>query len=192
MPTTSETASRANRGPAAGPSNRRALIAAAREVYAEAGLGAPFSQVAKRAGVGQGSLYRHFPDRTALAVAVFEDNIVELEGFAAEPDRTIEDLLDLVADQAIVSTAFIELLSVDPQDERVLHLGIRYQDVVAKLLERRHALGEAASVEVEDVLLATEMLAFTIARTPQDRRADAAARARGILRSAFRSSGPIR
>ena len=192
MPTTSETASRANRGPAAGPSNRRALIAAAREVYAEAGLGAPFSQVAKRAGVGQGSLYRHFPDRTALAVAVFEDNIVELERFAAEPDRTIEDLLDLVADQAIVSTAFIELLSVDPQDQRVVHLGVRYQDVVAQLLERRHARGEAASIQVEDVLLATEMLAFTIARTPPSRRADAAARARSILRSAFRSAGPIR
>lgn len=192
MSTPSETATRANRGPAAGPSNRRALIAAAREVYAEAGLGAPFSQVAKRAGVGQGSLYRHFPDRTALAVAVFEDNIVELERFAAEPDRTIEDLLDLVADQAIVSTAFIELLTVDPQDQRVVHLGLRYQDVVAQLLERRHALGEAASVEVADVLLATEMLAFTIARTPRERRADAAARARGILRSAFRSAGPIR
>jgi len=192
VPTPSETASRANRGPAAGPSNRRALIAAAREVYAEAGLGAPFSQVAKRAGVGQGSLYRHFPDRTALAVAVFDDNIVELERFAAEPDRTIEDLLDLVADQAIVSTAFIELLTVDPQDQRVVHLGVRYQDVVAQLLERRHALGEAASVDVQDVLLATEMLAFTIARTPKDRRADAAARARGILRSAFRSAGTIR
>lgn len=192
MPTPSETASRANRGPAAGPSNRRALIAAAREVYAEAGLGAPFSQVAKRAGVGQGSLYRHFPDRTALAVAVFEDNIVELERFAAEPDRTIEDLLDLVAAQAIVSTAFIELLTADPQDERVVHLGVRYQDVVARLLERRHALGEAASVDVEDVLLATEMLAFTIARTPQDRRADAAARARSILRRAFRSGDPVR
>ena len=40
-------------------------MAAAREVYAEAGLNAPFSAVAKRAGVGQGSLYRHFPDRTA-------------------------------------------------------------------------------------------------------------------------------
>jgi AcrR family transcriptional regulator len=192
VPTPSETASRANRGPAAGPSNRRALIAAAREVYAEAGLGAPFSQVAKRAGVGQGSLYRHFPDRTALAVAVFEDNIVELERFAAEPDRSIEDLLDLVADQAIVSTAFIELLSVDPQDQRVVHLGVRYQDVVAQLLERRHARGEAGSVDVEDVLLATEMLAFAIARTPQDRRADAAARARGILRRAFRSTDPIR
>ena len=73
MPSTE--APRTNRGPAAAAGNRRALIAAAREVYAVGGLGAPFSAVAKRAGVGQGSLYRHFPDRTALAVAVFEDNV---------------------------------------------------------------------------------------------------------------------
>ncbi|MEU1971599.1 helix-turn-helix domain-containing protein [Microbacterium sp. NPDC019599] len=191
MPSPSETANRANRGPAAGPSNRRALIAAAREVYAEAGLSAPFSQVAKRAGVGQGSLYRHFPDRTALAVAVFEDNIVELERFADEPDHTIDDLLDLVADQAIVSTAFIELLTAEPGEPRVVHLGLRYRDVVERLLERRRAVGESASVDLEDVLTATEMLAFVIARASREGRADAAARARGILRRAFRPSTQI-
>ena len=58
---------KANRGPSAGPENRRALIAAARAVFAESGYSAPLSAVARRAGVGQGSLYRHFPDRVALA-----------------------------------------------------------------------------------------------------------------------------
>lgn len=188
VPITSETASRANRGPAAGPSNRRALIAAAREVYAEAGLSAPFSQVAKRAGVGQGSLYRHFPDRTALALAVFDENITELEAFAAEPGRTVDDLLDLVADQVIVSIAFIELLTDRPEEGRVFGLGERFRDVVARLLERQHAAGDAASVEIEDVLLATEMLAFVLARTPKERRADVAARARRLLHGALRSA----
>jgi ABC-type glycerol-3-phosphate transport system substrate-binding protein len=70
VPPSAESPSRPNRGPAAGPGNRAALIAAAREVYGEDGLNAPFSAVAKRAGVGQGSLYRHFADRTSLAVAV--------------------------------------------------------------------------------------------------------------------------
>ncbi|TDN90661.1 TetR/AcrR family transcriptional regulator [Microbacterium sp. BK668] len=190
MPIREEGSPRANRGPAAGPENRRALIAAAREVYAEAGLTAPFSQVAKRAGVGQGSLYRHFPDRTALAVAVFEDNMTELEGFAAAPARTIEDLLDLVADQAIVSSAFIELISAQPEDRRVVHLGARYRDVVASLVDRqRDIAGEASGLEVADVLLATEMLAFAISRSAPGDRADAAARARRLLRSAFRPVG---
>ncbi len=157
-------------------------------MYAEAGLSAPFSQVAKRAGVGQGSLYRHFPDRTALALAVFDDNILELEAFAAEPDRTIEDLLDLVADQAVVSTAFIELLTSGPGEPRVVPLGLRFREVVARLVDRQHAAGRAASVEIEDVLLATEMLAFVIARTPREGRADAASRARRLLRAAFEAT----
>jgi len=187
VPNRREASSRANRGPAAGPENRRALIAAAREVYAEAGLGAPFSQVAKRAGVGQGSLYRHFPDRTALAVAVFDENITALEAFAADPRHTVDDLLDLVADQAVVSTAFIELISAQPEEPRVLHLGTRYRDIVASLVERRQSTGAEASVlDVDDVLLATEMLAHAISRSTPESRADAAARARRILHSAFR------
>ena len=117
---------KANRGPAAGPDNRRALIAAAREVYAESGLGAPFSAVAKRAGVGQGSLYRHFPDRTALAVAVFEENVVDLEEYTAPDGRTIDDLLDRVVDQAVVSTALIDLITADLHDPRVAPLGERF------------------------------------------------------------------
>ena len=119
-----------NRGPAAGPGNRRALIAAARDVYAESGLGAPFSAIAKRAGVGQGSLYRHFPDRTALAVAVFEDNVIDLEEYTAPEGRTIDDLLDRVVDQAVVSTALIELITADLHDPRVAPLGERFSGLV--------------------------------------------------------------
>lgn len=187
MPNRAEASWRTNRGPAAGPENRRALMAAAREVYAESGLSAPFSQVAKRAGVGQGSLYRHFPDRTALAVAVFDENITELEQFASDPGRTVDDLLDLVADQAIVSTAFIELISAQPEEPSVVRLGSRYRDVVARLVERQRAAeGEASALDIDDVLLATEMLAFAISRSTPENRADAAARARRILHSAFR------
>jgi AcrR family transcriptional regulator len=180
-----DTPQRANRGPAAGPENRRALIAAAREVYAEAGLNAPFSQVAKRAGVGQGSLYRHFSDRTALAVAVFEENISELEVFATDSNNTLDEFLDLVADQAIVSTAFIELLSGDPGDPRVVHIGTRYREVVEKVLDRRP---DAASVDVDvdDVLIVTGMLAAAIARSLPEQRTDAAARARRIVHRALR------
>ncbi len=93
MPTLSNATPEGQPRACRGPGNRRALIAAAREVYAESGLSAPFSAVAKRAGVGQGSLYRHFPDRTALAVAVFEENVADLEQFTASEDRTIDDLL---------------------------------------------------------------------------------------------------
>src|SRR3712207_594077 len=46
--------------------NREALLAAARMVLAERGVGAPLEAVAQRAGVAIGTLYRHFPVRAAL------------------------------------------------------------------------------------------------------------------------------
>ncbi|MDY0910217.1 helix-turn-helix domain-containing protein [Microbacterium sp. CFBP9034] len=177
---------RANRGPAAAAGNRRALIAAAREVYADGGLNAPFSAVAKRAGVGQGSLYRHFADRTALAVAVFEDNIADLEDYIAAPDRTIDDLFDRVVEQAIVSAALIELVTADLRDPRVVPLGYRFQAVVSGLVERERAAGRiGAHVETEDVVMAIGMLGTELARADPSVRSAVADRATRLFRAAF-------
>lgn len=186
MPTFQPEARKPNRGPAAAADNRAALIAAAREVFAEDGLNAPLSAVAKRAGVGQGSLYRHFPDRVSLAVAVYDENLTDLEEYTSPSDRTMEDLLDRVVQQAMVSTAFIEMIAADPHDPRVARLGARFADVAARLLEREQALGHiGAHVEVEDVTMATGMLATEIARTDPPARAEAARRARALFRAAF-------
>ena len=50
--------------------NRARLLAAAEEVFAEQGVSVPIDDVAQRAGVGVGTLYRHFPTKEALFVAV--------------------------------------------------------------------------------------------------------------------------
>ena len=50
--------------------NRVALLAAAREVFATRGLDAPLEQIARNAGVGIGTLYRHFPTRAELIDAI--------------------------------------------------------------------------------------------------------------------------
>jgi AcrR family transcriptional regulator len=175
-----------NRGPSAGPENRRALIAAAREIFATAGYNAPLNAVAKRAGVGQGSLYRHFPTRTALAVAVFDENMTALEAVASDPDATVDVLLDRVVEQALVSTAFIDMLNADQLGEGTVQLGERLAAIVAELLARDQAAGRVGMhVETADALLAIEMLADLLARTPIDRRAAAASRARALFDAAF-------
>lgn len=186
MPTPSEEPARANRGPAAGPANRRALIDAAREIFEAQGLGAPLSAVARRAGVGQGSLYRHFPDRVALASAVFDENVAELERFAEPADATLEDLFDHVVEQALASTAFIELTTANRHDPNVVRLGERFRAVVANLLERERVAGHVgAHVEIDDVLLATGMLATELARTDPEDRTRVALRIRALLRRAL-------
>ncbi|MGW7461650.1 TetR/AcrR family transcriptional regulator [Streptomyces sp. NPDC054797] len=46
--------------------NRERILAAAREAFVEFGSAAPFDEVARRAGIGNATLYRHFPDRPTL------------------------------------------------------------------------------------------------------------------------------
>ncbi|WP_406198056.1 MULTISPECIES: TetR/AcrR family transcriptional regulator [unclassified Streptomyces] len=58
--------------------NHERLLAEARSAFAAHGTDASLEDVARRAGVGIGTLYRHFPNRDALLSAVFEDAVGDL------------------------------------------------------------------------------------------------------------------
>ncbi|MCF2527593.1 TetR/AcrR family transcriptional regulator [Yinghuangia soli] len=62
--------------------NRERVLAAAREVFTESGPEASLNEIARRAGVGPGTLYRHFPNRHALVAAVVKDRVTALCGHA--------------------------------------------------------------------------------------------------------------
>ena len=49
------------------------LLQAAMDVFAKSGVDAPVREIAERAGVGLGTVYRHFPQRSDLIVAVFQN-----------------------------------------------------------------------------------------------------------------------
>src|ERR1700733_11520089 len=51
------------------------LLEAAMEIFAESGVDAPVREIAERAGVGLGTVYRHFPHRSNLIVAVFQSRV---------------------------------------------------------------------------------------------------------------------
>jgi AcrR family transcriptional regulator len=51
------------------------LLQAAMEIFAESGVDAPVREIADRAGVGLGTVYRHFPQRSDLIVAVFQSQV---------------------------------------------------------------------------------------------------------------------
>jgi len=63
--------------------NYEKLLAAARETFAELGTDAALEEVARRAGVGIGTLYRHFPTRQALLEAVYIDEVEAMSRAAA-------------------------------------------------------------------------------------------------------------
>src|SRR6478735_2103421 len=64
--------------------NSEALLRAARVVFARSGVDAPAREIAAEAGVGVGTLYRHFPHRAALVAAVFTTEIDATAAAAAE------------------------------------------------------------------------------------------------------------
>src|SRR6202166_2265521 len=80
--------------------NKKLIVQAAREVFAIAGLAAPIDEIAQRAGVGTGTLYRHFPTKEALFEAVVIGRVEEL----------VEEARRLIAGDD-PKTAFFKLLS---------------------------------------------------------------------------------
>lgn len=83
--------------------NREAIVAAARELFAEC-ADVPLYEVARRAGVGQATLYRNFPDRRDLAAALLLEEMEHTEQLAADhagdPDAffvLLRDVVDTIA-----------------------------------------------------------------------------------------------
>src|SRR3954462_4559234 len=70
--------------------NRERVLRAASEAFAESGLGVPLDAIAARAGVGPGTVYRHFPTKEALFQSVvtarLEDLVAEAQGLADADD----------------------------------------------------------------------------------------------------------
>jgi AcrR family transcriptional regulator len=71
--------------------NALAVIAAARELFAEGGVDVPMEEIGKAAGVGKGTLYRHFPTRDHLFAAVSRDRFDRL---AAEAEASLAEAGD--------------------------------------------------------------------------------------------------
>jgi len=175
---------RRNRGPAAAVENRHRLLDAARAVFAERGIDAPLNEIAQRAEVGQGTLYRHFPDRLSLVLAVFDDNMDHLEAIVRRPEATVDDLLAGVAEQSSASAALVQLGSAERDDPRLQRLGVRLI-ALGEALTSGGGQSRASEAQPGDIVLAVQMLALSLVHVPQDQRDAAAARMRTMLAAWF-------
>ena len=103
--------------------NRTRILDAARTAFAESGLDVGVEEIARRAGVGKGTLYRRFPTKDALVRAIFEDRLDELEAMAdralAEPDAW-EAFRRFMADAARMQASDQGFLDVVAQRGSVL------------------------------------------------------------------------
>ena len=70
--------------------NRQRILEAARDAFAEEGLSVTLDEIARRAGVGVGTVYRRFPDKEQLIEALFED---QMQAFVAMADECLVDVI---------------------------------------------------------------------------------------------------
>lgn len=174
--------------------NRRALLEAARELVAERGDVA-FYEIARRARVGQATLYRHFPDRRALLGALAEEVLDELE---AETERhgpapdALEAFLACFVRSLLATRALVQLLAEEssspPRPGSVLHeVAERLVAMVEVIVRRSAEAGRLRDgVGAADVMLVLGMLKGVVDATAPEERDAAAERAlelalRGVL-----------
>ncbi len=104
-----------------GQRNRDAILRAAAEVFARDGFDIALDRIAMEAQVGRATLYRNFPNRSALALAVFDENVVRFEQLAADTPETpngFRRLFDALAEDIANHAALGQALAVaDVEDD---------------------------------------------------------------------------
>lgn len=155
--------------------NRAAILDAARELFADSAEVAMY-QVAKRAGVGQGTLYRHFPNRGALVDEILDEFVVRFEVLAAEQDDEpgaffvlLRDLFDGVVD--LYGLAVLARKEAETDQ----HLK-RNRARIGELLERPLEDAKRAGTVRADLDIGDVFLIFAMARGSMEGLPDRAAR----------------
>jgi AcrR family transcriptional regulator len=128
--------------------NRRRILAAGAEAFAEHGLDVPVDEIARRASVGMGTLYRRFPTKSALVEAIFEEHLDRLAALAGEalrdddPWRALAGFLEQTVALQAENRGFAAIVAVHLRDEQLL-AGARRRvtPLVAELVGRAQAAG---------------------------------------------------
>ena len=162
--------------------NREAILNAARELFAESADVAMF-EVARRAGVGQATLYRNFPDRRALAAEILGERIERVAQLASEhagdPDAFFVLLRKLV-ESTIHLYAVSELARKDACVGSQLE---RDRQRIAELMKRPLREAKAAGTLRRDISLDDVFLVLLMARGAMQRAHGASARASAANRA---------
>lgn len=160
---------RRNRGPSVAAANKKAIIAAARKLFAERGYRVPLSTIAREASVSQGVFYRHFPTRQSLALVVFEDNFSELRLLAASPATdALWPFWARILELTVSDVAFVELALETRDSIESAHAGDELRRLLTPLLSRAQDAGLVASVATIDDVLLTQRMLYGIALTARE------------------------
>ncbi len=160
--------------------NRDSLLEAAKAAFAEVGAEASLDEIARRAGLGIGTLYRHFPTRDAVVEAVYRREVQQLADAAP---RLVEALppaealrawmrlfIDYIAAKKVIAPALKS--SVGGGSAVYADSSVRINEAMALLVERARARGDIRpNADSADLLRA--LVGFTYVNSAPDWEASA-------------------
>jgi AcrR family transcriptional regulator len=129
--------------------NRVKILDAAAQVFAADGAAASTEEVAAVAGVAVGTVFRHFPTKTDLLVAIMKDALEQFRARAAAPGATLFTVFADLVGEAAAKSSVIELLPGLGIDETVAG----FRDDMARLLAVAQADGSVRSgIRIDEVM----------------------------------------
>ena len=141
--------------------NREKVLEAARELFASQGLNVGIDEVARRAGVGVGTLYRHFPTKEDLFQATVVSHIEELVQFAsarksaADPGEAFFEFLKKLVEHGKAKKNLIDALvrtGVEPMGKSP-ELSADFEEATTRLLSRAQRAGAVRrDVHFKDIM----------------------------------------
>jgi AcrR family transcriptional regulator len=153
--------------------NRAALVGAAREVMAERGLDAPLDDIARKAGIGNATLYRRFPRRIDLIAAVFADRMadhahaVQAALEAAEPWDGFRGYVEAAAELQVHDRGIADLITMDvsmaPEIEALR--GQAFHGLVEVINRAKAAGALRADATAEDIVVILQANAGLVTRS---------------------------
>lgn len=169
--------------------NRSTLLRTAFDAFREHGVGASLDDIAKAAGVGSGTLYRHFPTRDDLVLAVIDERMADLERLGADllaggdPVAALEEWMTAYIDSARtfqgLAATLVSVLPGGGSDQ--CHAT---RDAGARLVATAVAEGRLHPVDPEDLLDMTAAAAWVLDHTADE--PGRAARLRDLLLAGLR------
>jgi AcrR family transcriptional regulator len=151
--------------------NRRRILDAARDVFAQNGLGVGVDAVARAAGVGVGTLYRRFPTKQDLLAAVIEDGIchladrVEQIESIEDPWQAFEATVHEFAETIARDRGFYEVIHGTPEFIPIARESkLRLMDSVARVVTRAQEAGVVRDDVVADDIAVLSQVAARMPR----------------------------
>jgi AcrR family transcriptional regulator len=175
--------------------NRERLLEVARAAFAADGLSVPLDEIARRAGVGPGTLYRHFPAKEVLFEAVLQDRLQRLadEAWALrdapDPGAALLGFIDRLVAEATLKKDLVDALASAGTEisAGLAETGARIRAGVEQLLVRAQASGAIRDdIGVEDLMTIVASMLFALRARPVQ--AADPGRAVAVLRAGLRAT----